>query len=356
MDPKNREKLLLMATGACVGLWLLNLLVISPMIDSWHDRSSEIDKLTKEIADGAGIIRRASVIRERWDFMRGNALNSDTTVAERQMFTAFDRWAKSGGVTQGSFRPQVQETDTNYLTVDCRSDVSGSLPNVRDFLRAMSRDPLADKLDSFVLTAKDDNGRQLTLDLNLSGLVLTDSVPSLPPATVEPPAPVGDTNSVPSKEKDAFQLIADNNIFDQSRVGGGSTQPITTVRPPAADIITACGIGLDGTQGTAFFEGKGVRGSHTYKVGDSINDLKIANITPDAVTLTDGGTNTFKVAVGKSLRREPKGLWQLSGEIATASVPDTTATATSVSSPSSSGGGLDAVLERMRKRREQEDK
>jgi hypothetical protein len=42
MESKNREKLLLIGVAACIALWLLNLLVISPLIDGWHGRSDEI--------------------------------------------------------------------------------------------------------------------------------------------------------------------------------------------------------------------------------------------------------------------------------------------------------------------------
>jgi hypothetical protein len=353
MEPKNRERLLLMLTGACLAVWLLNLLVFSPLIDSWHSRSDEIDKLTKNIADGASLIRRASSIRDRWDFMRANALNSDTNVATRQMLTAFDRWVKSGSVTQGSFRPQVQDTDSNYTTVDCRSDVSGSPNNVSGFLRAMSQDPLADKLDSFVLTSKDDNGRQLTLDLNLSGLVLTDSVASLPPATADSAPPVRETNSASSTELDAFQLIARNNIFDQSRVFRNPSTAISAVRVRAADIITYCGTGLDDQVGTAIFEGTGVRSSHIYKVGESINDLKIAKITLDTVTLTNASSNTFNVAVGTSLRREDKGPWRPSIDIAATTTPAASSTTSDVSAPGS-GSKMDAILARLKKQREEE--
>src|ERR1700678_1103911 len=85
METKNREKLLLMATGTVAVLWLLNLLVFSPLNDSWHSRSGEIAKLKKEIADGVMMVRRESTIRDRWDTMRGNALASNPTVAERQV-------------------------------------------------------------------------------------------------------------------------------------------------------------------------------------------------------------------------------------------------------------------------------
>jgi hypothetical protein len=354
METKNREKLLLMATGACIALWLLNLLVLSPLMDSWHRRSDEIDKLKRDIADGARLIQRQSTIRARWDFMRANALNSNPTVAERQLFTAFDRWVHSGGVTQGSFRPQVQDTDTNFLTVDCRSDVSGSPSNVRDFLRAMSRDPLADKLGSFVLTAKDDNGQQLTLDLNLSGLVLTDSVASLPTAIPDSMPPVRDTNSATNTELDPFQLITRNNIFNQSRRPGDFSDS-SRVPPRSVDLITYCGTGFADGLGSAIFEGSGVRTSYVYKVGESINDLRIADITFTNVTLTNASSNTFDVAVGASLRREDNGPWRLSADLAATSAPDTNSTA-SASSASGSGSKMDAVLERLKKQREQEEK
>jgi hypothetical protein len=355
METKNREKLLLMATGACVGLWLLNLLVLSPLIASWHSRSDQIGKLKRDIADGTRLTQRASSIHERWEFMRANALNSNPTVATRQLFTAFDRWVHSGGVTQGSFRPQMQDTDTNFLTVDCRSDVSGSADNVRDFLRAMTRDPLADKLDSFVLTAKDDNGKQLALDLNMSGLVLTDSFPSLPSAMADAPSPVRETNSASSSESDPFQLIGRNNIFNQSRVFRGENVTLAPTRAKKVDLFTYCGPAIDDEMGTAFFDGSGVRSSHTYKIGESINDLKIAKITLDTVTLTNAGTNTFAVGVGKSLRREDNGPWKVSGEIAAMPAGDTVST-TSVSSTPAPGAGASSILEMMKKRREQQEK
>jgi hypothetical protein len=40
------------------------------------------------------------------------------------------------------------------------------------FLYNMEKDPLGVKIESFELTSRDDNGRQLTLGLDLSGLVL----------------------------------------------------------------------------------------------------------------------------------------------------------------------------------------
>jgi hypothetical protein len=173
METKNREKILAISAAACVGLWLLNLLVITPMSNAWDHRSRQIADLRKSIADGSMLIRRQATVSDRWDSMRTNALSGNPTVAERQLFTAFDHWVGDSGVTEGSFRPQLHETDDNYSTLECRADVTGTADTISQFLQSMAKDPIGVKLESCELTSRDDNGRQLALTMDLSGLILS---------------------------------------------------------------------------------------------------------------------------------------------------------------------------------------
>jgi len=361
METKNREKLLMMATGAVVVLWVFYLIVITPLIDSWHSRSGEIVKLKQEISDGTMLVRRESTIRDRWDSMRANALPGNPTVAERQLFTAFDHWVSAGRVTEGSFRPQPQDGDTNYSTVDCRSDVSGSIEAVRDFLKAMSKDPLADKVESFELTSKDDNGKQLALGLSLSGLILTDSDPSsFTPAPVAP-APLQSTNLAVNAESDPFQIIGRNNIFDQSRSPRetvGRARPVSKV-----DVITFCGAAFNNGVGSAWFEGNGVQSLRSYTNGETIiGDLKIAKIDNiETVTMTtNSGSNTFNLALdgNASLRRQDNGPWRLSGYIAAAATTDTNSTESASSALASGAKASPSSMDEFLKKRrlEQETK
>jgi hypothetical protein len=177
METKNREKMLAVAAGAALTLLLLNYLVVSPLIEGWQSRTKQIKDLKDRIANGAMLIRRQDIVEDRWDYMRTNALVSNPTAAERQLFTAFDHWVKQSGATEGSFRPQLQETDDNYSTIECRADVSGDMQTLLHFLYNMEKDPLGVKIESFELASHDDNGRQLSLGLNLSGLVLPASAP-----------------------------------------------------------------------------------------------------------------------------------------------------------------------------------
>jgi hypothetical protein len=157
---------------------------------------------------------------------------------------------------------------------------------------------------------------------------------------------------------DPFRLITRNNIFDQSRIYRGE-RPNTGPRLPAKRIetLTSCGAAVFNGKGSAFFDGAEVSSLKSYNVGDSVSDFKIANITPNTVTLTNASSNMFVLPTDRStsLKREDNGPWQLSGYAAAVATPEANTNLTvSASSAPAAGSTADAILERLKKRREQE--
>jgi len=72
---RTAKKLLLILTGGCLVLLILNWL--SFRLDrGWHRRSDRIAELRKTIAEGKMTLGREDTIRERWDRMSTNALSS----------------------------------------------------------------------------------------------------------------------------------------------------------------------------------------------------------------------------------------------------------------------------------------
>jgi hypothetical protein len=109
--------------------------------------------------------------------MRTNTLPTDPSAAEQKLLKALDGWAQSSRISINSESPQMKKEDDGYMTLQCRVDASGTLDTVVKFLYDISKDPLAQnmalKLDSVELTARDAEGQQLTLGVQVSGLVLT---------------------------------------------------------------------------------------------------------------------------------------------------------------------------------------
>jgi hypothetical protein len=104
--------------------------------------------------------------------MVSHALPNNSSAAEQQVFKAIDLWAQNSGVTVSAITPQWKHDSDDYMTFECRVDAAGDLGKLSRFLYSVERDPMALKLELVELGARDKEGQQLSLGLQLSGLVL----------------------------------------------------------------------------------------------------------------------------------------------------------------------------------------
>ena len=51
----------------------------------------------------------------------------NTSLAEQQLFKAFDNWSRDTGADISSIMPQWKNDSTNYVTLNCRVEASGNL-------------------------------------------------------------------------------------------------------------------------------------------------------------------------------------------------------------------------------------
>lgn len=172
MNLTKRQQLLAILAITAVALLVADRLIISPLVKSWKARSEQLAALKKNVTQGRALLERDTALRERWDAMRTNTLPSEVTAAESRVLTGFDRWSRDSRVTITSIRPQWKRATTDYAALECRVDAAGGLGALTRFLYELERDPLGLKVESLELTARDDNGEQLTLGLQVSALLL----------------------------------------------------------------------------------------------------------------------------------------------------------------------------------------
>lgn len=170
MKIENRQQVLSALAIAVVGLLLLDRLVITPLISGWKDRQKLIGDLNTDILKGRSIVERGPLIRERWENMRTNTLAVET--AERKLLEAFQRWSDNSRISISSIQPQLK-TEDDHATLECRAVASGSVNALAQFIYQMETDPMALHVESLEITSRDENGRNLSLALQVSGLILT---------------------------------------------------------------------------------------------------------------------------------------------------------------------------------------
>jgi len=171
MNLNKRQQLLAILAIVAVGLFIVDRLVFTPLTNNWKARTERIAELKEHVRDGTETLKREQALREQWAMMKTNTLPSTKPEAESRMLKAFERWSQADGVSVSSIRPQWKETE-DYKTLECRADVGGSLSAISRFLFQIERDPMGVKVDSMELTARDNNGSQLALVIQVSGLLL----------------------------------------------------------------------------------------------------------------------------------------------------------------------------------------
>ncbi len=173
MQIKDRQQVLVIAAVALVALFAADRLVVSPLMAGWKARTERIAKLRADISRGNMLVQREETIRSRWQHMSSSTLPNDTSAAEQQLNRAIETWAQSSGVTISAITPQWKHDSDDYITYECRVDATGDLGKLSRFLYTAECEPMALKLELVELGARDKEGQQLSLGLQLSGLVLT---------------------------------------------------------------------------------------------------------------------------------------------------------------------------------------
>jgi len=172
IDPEKRQKLLLILALTGVGLLAGDRLVVSPLIKSWTARSENIAQLKKDIAKGRQLLERRDAVRSRWQEMKTNALPSEVSAAEGRVLDAFDRWSRAASVNITSVKPQWKQSEDGYMTFECHVDAGGSLSTLTRFLHEVDRAPLALRVETVEMAARDNDASQISLGLHVSGLLL----------------------------------------------------------------------------------------------------------------------------------------------------------------------------------------
>ncbi len=173
MKIKNRQQLLLVLAISVIALFAADKLLLTPLSHLWKGRTNRIAELRKRITDGNQLIRREDRLRLRWEQMRTNTLPNNPSLAEQQVLNAFDRWSKDSRISVQSISPQWKRDADEYMTLQCRVEAAGDIQTLSRFLYELEKDPMALKLDTVEIAARDNEGRQLNLGLQVSGLTLT---------------------------------------------------------------------------------------------------------------------------------------------------------------------------------------
>jgi hypothetical protein len=180
MQIKNRQQLLIFVTVAAVVLFVGDAIIVEPLIKTWKTRRAAIQKLRNDITTGKRLMKHEKEDQALWDARQRRTLTNDVTFAAQQVYEAVNVWANQSGAQMSGYTPQWKPSNDKdkYSTYECHVDASGDIERLIHFVYCAETEPLALRIDSIDLSTKDKNGLQLTLGLQISGLILNNANPA----------------------------------------------------------------------------------------------------------------------------------------------------------------------------------
>jgi len=110
-------------------------------------------------------------------------------------------------------------------------------------------------------------------------------------------------------DQSPFQIVAERNIFNANRSGGGQVRGPSR-RPTSVEYFSLVGT-MDYEKGTfAFFEGSNSQLTKVMKPSEVIAGHKLVEIAANGVKL-EADSKQFELPVGSQMRREDEGAWEV---------------------------------------------
>jgi len=172
MQIKNRQQILIIAAVAIGGLFMADKIIFTRLGRLWSERSAQIAKLRKDVTMGKQLVSRGRGLTNHWAEMKQNTLPSNPSVAEQKVFKAFEQWSKDSRISLTSITPQWKKDSEEYSTLQCRVEAAGDIRAVMQFLYDIEKDPMALRIENLEISSRDNEGLQLAVGMQVSGLVL----------------------------------------------------------------------------------------------------------------------------------------------------------------------------------------
>ncbi len=174
MRSKNRETILKIAVAAVVGLFLLDRVIIGPLLTHWKEQGDRIASLREKVTRGNQLLERERSIRSRWEEMIRTDLPEDGSAAENEVFKGIGRWAGASRINFTNVTPQWRNNEQGFDTFECRAAANGDQSSIGRLIYEIETDKLPARLEECEITARDNKGQQLMVAMRFSFLRLNE--------------------------------------------------------------------------------------------------------------------------------------------------------------------------------------
>jgi Tfp pilus assembly protein PilO len=166
-----RERIILIAAIACVGLFVVNKFVVEPVQAKLDEMEAQRQQLLGDLNEAELLIGNHRRMQKKWKAMLSDGLRSDTE-AESRVLGALRQWSGAAGLALSSIKPERVSSDRGLQEMIFTVAGKGTLDSVARFLWQIETAALPVKIKDMQLGSSSELGDSMSLQLHLSALYL----------------------------------------------------------------------------------------------------------------------------------------------------------------------------------------
>ena len=173
-----REKIIVAAAVAVLGVLVLDLYVLTPLMDEWGAVKVRRDRLVAKTAQAGSLLRRRRLLGRTWRRMLAEGMTPDPAAAESQVLRSLRNWSADTGLRLSSLRPERSTEDSKLPEITVHAAGTGSMASVSRFLWRIETAKIPVKIKMLQLGSRRDGTDSLSLHLKVSTLYSPPGSPS----------------------------------------------------------------------------------------------------------------------------------------------------------------------------------
>lgn len=171
MGLSKRERIIFIATLACMGLFIANKFVIEPVQARLNELESQRQQLLGDLSEGQRLIGSQREMQDKWKAMLSDGLRSDAEL-ESRVLGALREWSGAAGLALSSIRPERVSSEKGLQEMIFSVAGKGTLDCVARFVWQVETASLPVKIKDMQLGSSSESGDSMSLQLHLSALYL----------------------------------------------------------------------------------------------------------------------------------------------------------------------------------------
>ncbi|MEM1355150.1 MAG: hypothetical protein AAGH88_09730 [Planctomycetota bacterium] len=165
---KSREKMLLWIIAGLVGLFVLDRLVVTRVMDGFDRVAEQTEQAESRYEEAQALVDSQRAIRLRHAGYQQASLPNNDADAARQLIS---QWARDAGVEVSIFSPGKQTRGEQYDEKVFTFTGKGSMAQVEQLLWSLRTAPIPLRVERCTMTSSDQTRDELTVTLSLTTIL-----------------------------------------------------------------------------------------------------------------------------------------------------------------------------------------